>query len=507
MRKIFSTILFLLFSVFLILPLSAETVVLLHSNDTHGIYKPYKMKLNGGDRLIGGMEATSHYINSLRDNEENVLLIDLGDLMTGTMAAELEYEGVTGGAMIEFLNRMKCDLWCLGNHDFDLGKNNAMSLVRLAKFPTVMANIEYKETGKPFPVKPYQVITIQGTRVGFVGVMEENFLVEVQRESIDGLDVFPVVTTLQSKIPELDKDSDLIVVLYHGRFPEGIEIAKNVTGIDIVLVASDDGRFEVVDEVLVQSTFGHQKTLGYVKVEVENDKVVDYENKQVWLWADEELKPSPEIISLIKEVDEAIGSEYAKVIGKAARDLFRNGKTVENPLGNWMTDAMRWETEAEIGFHNSGGIRDDIRAGPITKNDIFHVSPFRNTLVVFKLTGNQIKKLLEHDVEKDWDRLQVSGLHYKHYPKGAKPLGERIDFVGINGEILVKDGKVLHPDKVYTAVSNNYLVGQAKDKYFGFAVTESENTSALINKVLIAWLEKHKILDYKVEGRIVKIED
>ena len=495
----------LFLSIVLVTPLSAETVVLLHSNDIHGIYKPFKLKTDGSDRFVGGMEAASHYIDFLREKEKNVLLIDCGDLMTGTMAAELEYEGVTGGVMIEFLNRLQCDMWCIGNHDFDLGKKNALDLVGLAKFPTVMANLVYKEDRKPFLSNPYHVLEIQEIRIGFIGLMEENFLVEVQRESIDGLDVLPIIPTLQSRIPELDKASDLIVVIYHGKFHEALDIAKSVKGIDIILVAAEDGRFEVVDGVLVQSTFGHLRTLGYIKVEVKNDRVTDFEHDHIWLWADKKLNPSPEIASLVKDVDEAIGSEYAKVIGKAAKDHTCLGETVENALGNWITDAMCWKTHADIGFQNSGGIRADIREGPISKNDIFKVSPFRNSIVVFKLTGQQIKDLLEHDVEKDWDRLQVSGLSYRYYPKQKKPLGERVDFVQINGETLVQEGRVLHPDKVFTVASNNYLVGQAKDKYFGFAVKEPRNTGALINQVLIAWLEKHKILDYEVEGRITEI--
>jgi hypothetical protein len=72
---------------------------------------------------------------------------------------------------------------------------------------------------------------------------------------------------------------------------------------------------------------------------------------------------------------------------------------------------------------------------------------------------------------------------------------------------LVKDGKLLHPDRIFTVVSNNYLVGQAKDKYFGFPVGESKDTGVLINQVLIGWLEKYELLDYKIEGRIVKIDN
>jgi len=337
--------------------------------------------------------------------------------------------------------------------------------------------------------------------------MSEKFLIEVLKERIANLNVLQVVPALRSRIPELDKKTDLIVVLFHGRYHEAIEIAKNVPGIDIILVASEEGRFEVVNGVLIQSTLGHQRSLGYLKVEVTNDRVVDHEGKQIWLWAENQLKPFPQIEALVTRVDEAIGSDYVQVIGEAKRDHFQKGEFVENALGNWITDAMRWKTGAEISLQNSGGIRHSISAGPITKGDIFEVSPFRNTLVVFKLTGQEIKDLLEHDIEKDWDRLQISGMNYEYHSKGSRPLGERIVRIAVNGEILAKEGKVLHPDKVYSVVSNNYLVGQAKDKYFGFSVGESEDTGVIINQVLISWLEKHKLLDYGIEGRIVKIDN
>ena len=496
-----------IFLFFLVPSLFSETIVFLHSNDTHGIYKPFKIKTDDSERWVGGMETTWHYLNEIREKEDHVFYVDTGDIMTGTLAAELKYKNVTGGLMIEFLNELGCDVWCFGNHDFDLGPNNALGLTRLGNFPTVMSNIVYKKTGELLPVKPYHISSIGELNVGFIGIMSERFMIEVLKERIADLDVLQVVPTLRSKIPELDKKTDLIVVMFHGKYYEALDVAKNVSGIDIILVASEEGRFEKVNGVLIQSTRGHQRSLGYLKVDVQDDCVVDYEGKQVPLWAEERLKPYPQIKALVKHVDEAIGSEYAKVIGKAKREYYYKGKFVENPLGNWITDAMRWKTGVEVGFHNSGGIRGNISAGPITKGDIFEVSPFRNTLVVFELTGKEIKDLLEHDVEKDWDRLQISGLCYSYHAKSSKPMGKRIVRITVNGEILVKEGKVLHPDKVFTVVSNNYLVGQAKDKYFGFPVRESEDTGVVINHVLISWLEKHEHLDYKIEGRIVKIDN
>jgi 2',3'-cyclic-nucleotide 2'-phosphodiesterase (5'-nucleotidase family) len=409
--------------------------------------------------------------------------------------------------MIEFLNKLGCDVWCFGNHDFDLGPENALGLARLGNFPTVMSNIVYKRSGELFPVEPCHISKAGELNVGFVGLMSERFLIEVLKERIADLDVLPVVPTLRSQIPELDKKTDLIVVLFHGKYHEALDLAKRVSGIDVILVASEEGRFQKVDGTLIQSTLGHQRSLGYLKVAVKDDRVVDYEGKQIRLWAEGGLKPSPEISALVKKVDNTVGSEYARVIGQAKSDYYYKGKSVENPLGNWITDVMRWKTGADISFQNSGGIRDNITAGPITKGDIFEVSPFRNTLVLFELTGKKIKDLLEHDVEKDWDRLQISGLSYSYHSKSSKPMGSRIHRIAVNGELLVKEGKVLHPDRVFTVVSNNYLVGQAKDKYFGFPVTDSRDIGVLINQALISWLEKNECLDYKIEGRIVKIDN
>jgi 5'-nucleotidase len=166
---------------------------------------------------------------------------------------------------------------------------------------------------------------------------------------------------------------------------------------------------------------------------------------------------------------------------------------------------MRWKTGAQVGFHNTGAIRADIKAGPVTKSNVFDVAPFHNTLVVFKLTGQQLKDALEADVERGWDRMQVSGIKYKYYPKDVKPYGERIDHVEINKEVLVRKGKVLWPGKVYIIVSNNYLVGHAEEKYLGFPVANPKDTGVLLDIVLMKWLDKYKVLNYKIEERIVEI--
>ena len=78
----------------------------------------------------------------------------------------------------------------------------------------------------------------------------------------------------------------------------------------------------------------------------------------------------------------------------------------ESSLGDIIADAQLWATSgpswpaangapAVVAFMNSGGIRADINAGPITYGEAFSVQPFANVLVTMDMTGAQIDALLE----------------------------------------------------------------------------------------------------------------
>jgi len=509
LNKIFSAGFVFVIYIFSFYPplIYSQSITLIHSNDIHGVYKPVKMKTGDSFRLAGGMRAASHYLNQLRKNEKNMILIDVGDIMTGTWAAQMEYKGAVGGVMVEFLNLLNYDIWVPGNHLFDQGQNNVKKLLSLAKPEVINANIIYQDSGELFFKKPYSIFSRAGVKVGLVAVMEENFLIEVQREATKNLDVLPILPTLRKYVPLLDRETDLIVVLVHARFEDGRDVARNIPGIDVVLVASECGRFEEINGVLVKSTYGHQKTLGYLKLEVEEDRVKSYQQDLVWLWADREIFPSSEISDMVARVDKSIQKDFFKTIGYAEADINREGNPVENPLGNLLTDAMRWKTGAQIGFQNSRGIRTDIFAGPITMADVYHVIPFHNILIEFTLTGQQIKDALEFDIEKGYDFLQVSGLKYEYYSKSLRPFGSRVKTILVNDQVIIKEGKVLCPEKEFSVVSNDYVVGHARDKYFGFIIRKQRNTGEALAETLSEYIKKLRIIKTGYENRIIAIND
>jgi 5'-nucleotidase len=483
-----------------------NSLTLIFTNDIHGVYKPYQIDYFGKSRLVGGMEALSHYIKDIRTKDKNVILIDSGDIMTGTLASQKEYKGVNGGAMIEFLNLLGYDLRCPGNHGFDLGIENVVSCIKLTDFPVIMTNLIYQDTKELITPSAYHIIDQGPLRLGFLAVMEENFFEEVKRENTKNIELLPIIPTLKEYVPKISPLTDIIVVLSHAPFSTGERIAQEVPGINVVLVANEDGKFSTINGVLVKSTYGHLRTVGYINLKFSQSTIESYNEDLKWLWADVEIKPDPKVSELVRNIDSVISDEYLQRFGRALRDIANKSDNAENPIGNWITDVLCWKTGAQIGLYNSRGIRNSIRSGWITGKDIFEVTPFYNELVTFSINGEQLKNAFEKDIERDRDRLQVSGLRYEYFAKESRPFGKRIWLLEVDGEKIVFQGKLIHPDKIFTAVSNDYVVSQAESKYIGYPLEDIKRTGLPLNQVLISWLKKFHNLDYSSENRIVKIK-
>ncbi len=85
----------------------------------------------------------------------------------------------------------------------------------------------------------------------------------------------------------------------------------------------------------------------------------------------------------------------SEVVGEAAVEITRTANEAgESALGNLIADGMRDATAADFAFMNSGGIRDNLKKGPITWGELFAIQPFGNDIVTLNLTGEQVRTLL-----------------------------------------------------------------------------------------------------------------
>ena len=97
-------------ALFLCLQAAAQSLVLLHTNDTHSNIDP---DAHG----VGGILPRKAIIDSVRKAEKNVILIDAGDMVQGT----LYFKFFKGDVEYPLFNMMDYDVRILGNHEFDNG--------------------------------------------------------------------------------------------------------------------------------------------------------------------------------------------------------------------------------------------------------------------------------------------------------------------------------------------------------------------------------------------------
>ncbi len=149
--------------------LSPLKLTILHTNDTHSRLEPFPMD-GGRNQGLGGIAGRAQLINKIRSEEENVLLLDAGDIFQGTPYFNI----YKGEPEIKAMSAMRYDACTIGNHDFDAGMENlATQLTRHANFPMLVCNYDFTGTPMEQKTKPYQVFKKGKLKIGVFGVSIE----------------------------------------------------------------------------------------------------------------------------------------------------------------------------------------------------------------------------------------------------------------------------------------------------------------------------------------------
>lgn len=212
-------------------------LTILHTNDTHSNIDPFPSnhaKFPG----MGGVSRRHALIQKIRSEEENVLLLDCGDIFQGT-----PYFNMFGGELeMRLMSEMGYDAATMGNHDFDIGLEGFQVAKRHAKFPFLCANYDFSETVLKGETKQYEIFQKGALKIGVFGIgIELNGLVT---ENNFGKTKFlnPVITA-NSVAKELSKKGcDLVICLSHLGYDytdstriSDRKLAQLTSNIDIIL--------------------------------------------------------------------------------------------------------------------------------------------------------------------------------------------------------------------------------------------------------------------------------
>jgi len=486
-------------------------ITILYSNDFHAAVEPMKASWLVDQPMIGGVRAFASWVDMLRRTEPNAFLFDSGDLFTGQAISFLS----RGRALIDMFGAINYDAVCYGNHEFDYGIDRALDYAKLEPFPVLAANLVYKD-GRPF-AKPYTIVEKNGIKVAVIGIFGVDAMPSTAAYIWDTLDVRDPIPVLQQLVPDLRKRADLVVVLAHqgetGPMQEDAEahpeVQRNfdadkrtveaVPGIDVFVGGHAHRGIEMPwvgpkNGSIVVQTYGRGTTLGVLRLSYDRQarKIVSHSGSLVRMMPG--VFPTPpqveEVVARWVAESNRLGGE---VLGSAAVQLNReyNG---ESALGDTIADAMRWKSGAQIAFENAGGIRGDIAAGPVTRNQVVAAAPFINSLVTMNLTGAQIREVLEQSLTLKVGMMQVSGVRVAY--DLSRPEYHRVV------SVKVEDAP-LEDARSYAVVTNSFIA-TGGDHYETFTkIKPQKDMGLLVSDVLEEYVKSKRQLGMPAWGRIV----
>nr|WP_294861507.1 metallophosphatase [uncultured Fluviicola sp.] len=213
-----------------------QKLVILHTNDTHSNIDPFPVNHPKFPNM-GGVSRRASLIQSVRDQEEHVLLVDAGDIFQGTPYFN-KFKGVLE---MKTMAAMNYEIVTLGNHDFDIGMEAYKSALSNASFQVVNANYELSSTPLSDVVKPYTIVKKGGFKIGVFGVgVDLQGLVPV--ESWQGLTYQDPIREAQKQADTLRKEGcDVVICLSHLGYEYKTTqvsdkvLAASTSGIDVII--------------------------------------------------------------------------------------------------------------------------------------------------------------------------------------------------------------------------------------------------------------------------------
>jgi 5'-nucleotidase len=270
-----------------------KKITILHTNDVHSYIDPFPAD-HPRNPNIGGVARRAALIESIRMEEENVLLLDAGDIFQGT-----PYFNYYGGELeFKLMSMMHYDAATMGNHDFDNGIDGFYAQLPHAKFEFVSANYDFKNTILNEHVKPFKIFNKGGIKIGVfgLGIELEGLVDKKAYKETAYLDPIEIAQDM-TKILKHKEKCDLVICLSHLGYSyknepnkiSDVVLAKKTKDIDLiigghthtflnkpVIEKNSDGK-----EVIINQVGCHGINLGRIDFYFSNDATITSNGKSI----------------------------------------------------------------------------------------------------------------------------------------------------------------------------------------------------------------------------------
>ena len=433
---------------------SGDTITILQTADIHGQMEVHDELFWENEeitfRRLGGMANMKTLFNVERaKNPEGTIILDGGDLIQGGAVAALS----EGAAFSSVVKAMGYDFLIPGNWEVVYGKEKMINVLKAYDTPVIAANMYDSET-EEYIFPPYFIKDVKGVKLGFISYNDPDIPVRQNPSFSKGIrfdQVHDNLSVLVNKLKDEEK-VDVLFLVTHIGISKQFDLANDSTLSKVDYILGNDthervreplqGKFSRVTEPGAFASF-----VGKLQLVIKDGKIV-HEGYELMEVDPEVYAPDETVAKVIEKETAPYKEKISRILGYTTTPMYRYF-VVENPMDNFITDAARWKTGADISISNGFRFSPPLNPGKdgkaaITYEYLWNMLPVNEYVKTGKTTGKQIHNWMEqeiHNVFADNPQekfggwlVRFSGMTLKF--DSSKPKGKRVIEIMVGGEPL-----------------------------------------------------------------------
>lgn len=472
----------------------------LGTSDIHGRIVPWSYGADVEDKS-GSYAQIATYVNEVRKNAKNVILVDIGDAIQDNQVevfakSEKYYKD---NPVPKVLNAMGYDIFILGNHEFNFGMTALNEILKDIQAKTLTANFYHKENGKRY-VEPTMIIEKEGVKIGIIGLTTPmSAIFEKDTGHLDKMTFSSPSEEAKKQIAALKAQNvDAIVVLAHMGIENENNVAdtgvadliQNVDGIDVIIAGHMHKN--VSSETIKNTVVTEPHRYGTVVSEVDMTFDVDPQGKVKLLSKTAKTVPvnkldaDPNIVKIYQPYHDELRRLNNVKIGETANEMIPQGKnhgvsiafSQDTGMSSFITDVMQHYSHADVTAFAFDYETVRLDKGDIKKKDIIYNYRYAGGDVsVYEVTGKQLKQYMNWAADY-FDTIQEGDKEYRYNAERKKSKYVTFDIFGgvkynidlrkPNGEKIVDltlaDGRPITDETKIKLGMNSYRFGQLTKK-------------------------------------------
>ena len=474
-------------------------IKILGTSDVHGRVVPWSYGADVEDRS-GSYAQIATYVNDVRKNNKNVLLVEVGDAIQDNQvevfAKTPEY--AKDNPVPKVLNAMNYDIFVLGNHEFNFGMPALDAILEDMQAKKITANFYHKD-GKRY-LDPTTIIEKDGVKLGIIGLttpMSATF--EKDTGYLDNMKFTSPIEETKAQIADLKaKGVDAIIVIAH----MGIENENNIAdtgvadlvnavdGIDVIIAGHMHKNVpsETIKNTLITEPHRYGTVVSEVDLtfDVDDKQAVKLLSKSAKTVPVNKLESDPNIVKIYKPYHEELRRLNNVVIGQVTNDMIPQGKnhgvsiafSKDTGMSSLIHDVQQHYSKADVVSFAFDYETVRLDKGDIKKKDIIYNYRYAGGDVsVYEMTGKQLKQYMEWSADY-FDTIQPGDTNYRYNEVRGKSkyvtfdlfggVSYKIDLRNPSGskivDLTLADGRKVTDEMKLKVGMNSYRFGQLTKK-------------------------------------------